>query len=159
MHPIVGPARLGIVVAVANDVPQAVGFVRIARLGTVVVEDDMQADGARIVDDLRQDVASVLAFARWAESDKMVRGDRIALPHLIGKRHADSVKAILLDFVQNEGVVLGPEAAGSVGSGLRAVPVHTADDERCARGIDYLSSAGMPAGGLKRNGAQGEKQA
>src|SRR5579864_2081041 len=159
MHPIVGPVRLGIVVTVADDVPQAIGFVRIASLGTVVVQDDVQADGARIVDDIRQNVASVLALARRAKSDKMVRGDRIALPHLVGKRHADRVEAVLLDFVQNEGVVLGPQAAGSVGSGFSAVPVDTADHKRRARGIDDLSSAGMPAGGVKWDGAQSEKQA
>lgn len=52
VYPVVGPVRLGVVIAVADDVPQAVGFVRIASLGAMVVENNVYSDRSCIIDDV-----------------------------------------------------------------------------------------------------------
>ena len=80
----------------------------------------------------------------------MIRWHGIGLPHLIRKRHANGVEAVLLDFVENENVVLGPKAARGKGGSFSAVPVHTANHERRAGWINDLSSTRVPPGGIKR---------
>jgi len=80
----------------------------------------------------------------------MIRGHRIGLPHLVRKRHANGVEPVLLDFVENENVVLGPKAARRRGASFSSVPVHTADHEGRAGWINDLSSASVPSGGVER---------
>src|SRR5438045_3156658 len=134
----------------AGNVPKAVGFGGVAGFGAVIINNDVKADRSGVIDDVGQDVASVFAFAGWTETDEMVRGDGIALPHLIRIRQADGAEAVCLDFVKDEGIVLSPEAAGSVCRGFGAIPVHAAHDVGSTRGIVNLRAAGMPAGGVER---------
>ena len=75
----------------------------------------------------------------------MVRGDGIALPHLVRVGQPDGAEAVCLDFIKDEGIVLGPQAAGSVCRGFGAIPVHAAHDVCGTRRIINLSSAGVPA--------------
>ena len=48
VHPIVGPAGFRIIIP-SGDVPKPIGFVRVASLGAVIIENDVQADGAGVV--------------------------------------------------------------------------------------------------------------
>ena len=57
-------------------------------------------------------------------------------------------KAVLPDFVQNEGVVLGPKSVGDVGRGFTAMPV-TPLTTNGAGWTDDLCSAGLSTGGAK----------
>ena len=44
VYPVVGPVGLGVVIAVADDVPQSVGIVGIASLRAMVIENNVYSD-------------------------------------------------------------------------------------------------------------------
>src|SRR6185436_340792 len=154
VDPIVRPIRFRVVVVAADEVPESIGFGRVAGLGAMVVDHEMEADRTAVVQDHRQNVAGMFAFASGAKAYIVIGRDRIGFPHLVRVRQADGVEPVLLDFVQDELVVLCPEAAGSEGGGFGTVPVDAAEYEYAAGRIHDLRCIRVPSSCAERSNYQ-----
>src|SRR5215213_2107400 len=137
-HPVANPLLLGVAALAGDDVPEAVAVGGVARGRAVVVEYDVQALRARVVDYEREYVARALAAARRAGALRVGVRDGVQLPHRVGERDADGVVAVLLYLVDDRRVVFRPEAVRDVVGGLEPVPVDARDSElRAARRDDF----------------------
>ena len=134
-------------------------FGAVARLGAMVVENDVQPDLPGIGDDLVQDLQRVQPLQVGVNRAAAVviadvRGNDGRLHHLVRHRHANHVVAVALDGIQDVVIILRPQSVYHFVGGLEAIPVDAGDANDVAVGIQNLVSAGVPISGLREGGAR-----
>src|SRR5581483_1093518 len=116
----------------------------VARLRAMVIQDDAQADLARIVDYLVEDLQRRETHKIGVDVRVVVGWDRVGLHHLVRERDADDVVAEALGGVENVLIAPRPKPVSNEIRGFKTVPVDARDPDRVAGGIDYTVAAGMP---------------
>jgi hypothetical protein len=125
----------------------------------VIVQNDVQADAARVVDDARHCVARALAGARPTAGQVVARGNRIGGPHLIRERQADGVGARRVDAIDNRHEVLFAESVRHADPRLEAVPVDAGHRERLSVRPEHVGAADTPPARSRSPGRQGHEGA
>src|SRR5215472_8507270 len=138
VNPVVDQDRFGI----AAVIPQG-GYTR-SVADIVIIYDHMQANRARIVEDIRQKIAK----------GRVAVCHRIGLPVLVGDGKTDGVEPVKFYLVQDVRVGHRPQATGLSLPRLGAVPAYAGDRPHLPEPVHDLISAGMPCLSPRRHRAE-----
>src|SRR5215472_8066402 len=138
VNPVVDQDRFGI----AAVIPQG-GYTR-SVADIVIIYDHMQANRARIVEDIRQKIAK----------GRVAVCHRIGLPVLVGDGKTDGVEPVKFYLVQDVRVGHRPQATGLSLPRLGAVPAYAGDRPHLPEPVHDLISAGMPCLSARRHRAE-----
>lgn len=129
--PVSDPCGFG----VGGAVPETVFLTAAAGVGTVIIEDHLEAEGAGGLDDVIEDlqrglVAEVGVNGAVGAGEAYVFGDDGGFYDGVGEGDAEGVVAVGADGAEDDFVVLGIKAAEDCLAGFEAVPVDICDANR-----------------------------